>query len=42
MIADRSYCVKAMLAGQHIALHVDAEAGQFLVEADGADAHQAR
>ncbi len=34
-VADVSYYVKVALAGQHIALRVDAPAGQFVVEADG-------
>jgi hypothetical protein len=34
-VADVSYYVKVALAGQHIALRVDAFAGQFVVEANG-------
>jgi hypothetical protein len=35
MVADTSYYVKVTLAKQHVALRVDAELGQFVVEADG-------
>jgi hypothetical protein len=35
MVADMPYYLKAHLAGQQVALRVDAEAGQFVVEADG-------
>jgi hypothetical protein len=35
VVADASYYVKAALAKQHVALRVDAEVGQFVVEADG-------
>jgi hypothetical protein len=34
-VADVPYYVKAHLLGQHVALRVDAEVGQFVVEADG-------
>ncbi len=35
MVADMPYYVKVALAKQHVALRVDAHAGQFVVEADG-------
>ena len=35
MVADRPYYVKAALRKQSVALRVDAEAGVFVVEADG-------
>lgn len=34
-IADVPYYLKAHLVRQHVALRVDAHAGQFVVEADG-------
>ena len=35
MVADAPYYVKTALRKQHVALRVDAEMGQFVVEADG-------
>jgi transposase InsO family protein len=35
VVANTSYYVKAALAKQHVALRIDAELGQFVVEADG-------
>jgi hypothetical protein len=35
MVADTPYYVKVALATQQVALRVDAELGQFVVEADG-------
>jgi hypothetical protein len=35
MVADVPYYVQAGLTGQQVALRVDADAGQFVVEADG-------
>jgi hypothetical protein len=35
MVADTPYYVKVALAKQQVALRVDADLGQFVVEADG-------
>jgi hypothetical protein len=41
-VADVSYYVKVALADQHIALRVDAHAGQFVVEADRREVQRLR
>ncbi len=35
LVADQRYYLKATLVRQHVALRVDAQVGQFVVEADG-------